>query len=67
MKVHTWTEVIKMERGVQFAMTICGEQIHYQAGLLEGSLSAWPSDVTCRTCKREAKVPVLEGQEELFG
>lgn len=65
--VHTWTEVIKMNNGQQFAVTICGEQVHYQGGLQTGELSAWPSDVTCRACKREAKVPVLEGQEELFG
>lgn len=67
VKVHTWSEVIKLKNGVQFAVTICGQEIHYQHGLQNGELSAWPSDVTCRSCKRDATVPVLEGQTELFG
>lgn len=59
MSVHQIKEQIDSGKRV---VTVCGETLARVPAFLDGVVSAWASDVTCRKCKRAPIDTVVDGQ-----
>lgn len=46
--------------------TVCGLQLKRKEAFIDGTISAWASDITCVTCRRQKVETKLDGQGALL-